>query len=148
MGERVQQLEQAIQKLDNHPHIAVEQHSAMYETAPVGFIDQPAFINMAIRVSTSLAPEALLEVMLQIELELGRERKVHWGPRTIDLDLLWMRDVQWQSERLSLPHPYLFERAFVLVPLLDCLSDSDQVLQQQVEQALASLSTLEVSKHG
>jgi 2-amino-4-hydroxy-6-hydroxymethyldihydropteridine diphosphokinase len=103
---------------------------------------------MAIRVSTSLAPEALLEVMLQIELELGRERKVHWGPRTIDLDLLWMRDVQWQSERLSLPHPYLFERAFVLVPLLDCLSDSDQVLQLQVEQALASLSTLEVTKHG
>ncbi|HET6850045.1 MAG TPA: 2-amino-4-hydroxy-6-hydroxymethyldihydropteridine diphosphokinase [Gaiellales bacterium] len=93
--------------------------SPVYETDPVGYEDQPAFLNAVVRLDTTLEPEALLDGLLAIEAEFHRERTVRWGPRTLDLDLLWYEGVTRTDQRLTLPHPRAHERAFVLRPLAD-----------------------------
>src|SRR4051795_13232343 len=100
----------------------VRARSRVYETAPVGKTDQPAFLNAAIAVETELPPLALLDALLGIERDLGRIRSEdveRWGPRTIDLDILWMEGVTLNDPRLQVPHPRLEQRAFALIPLLE-----------------------------
>lgn len=97
---------------------AVKARSPVYETPPVG-PPQPSYLNAAFRLETDLGPEALLERLLDIEAMLGRVREVRWGPRTLDLDLLFIDGVEVRSPRLTVPHPRLHERAFALAPLLD-----------------------------
>jgi 2-amino-4-hydroxy-6-hydroxymethyldihydropteridine diphosphokinase len=92
--------------------------SALYESRPVGPA-QPDFLNGAVRLETELAPEALLDSLLDVERELGRVRRERWGPRTIDLDILWGRGLLLSEPRLIVPHPELEKRAFALLPLLD-----------------------------
>jgi 2-amino-4-hydroxy-6-hydroxymethyldihydropteridine diphosphokinase len=91
----------------------------VYETAPVGGPPQGDYLNAALRVSFDGDPEALLDALLAIERALGRERRVRWAARTIDLDVLWIEGVALESERLTVPHPRLTERAFAMTPLLD-----------------------------
>jgi len=117
-------LEEALARMDAHPGITVDRASAVYETDPVGYADQPAFLNMAAALSTRLAPVELLRELLAIELALGRVRTIRNGPRTIDLDVLYMDDVALDTEELILPHPRMMERAFVLVPLREVLDDA------------------------
>jgi 2-amino-4-hydroxy-6-hydroxymethyldihydropteridine diphosphokinase len=93
--------------------------SQVYETAPVGGPPQGSFLNAALRVQYMLSPIALLDELQRIEHELGRVRDVRWGPRTIDLDVLWIDGLTVDEERLVVPHPRLSERAFALAPLLD-----------------------------
>ncbi len=93
--------------------------SRVYETAPVGGPPQPAFLNAAVLVAWEMAPRDLLVVTQAIERELGRTRDVRWGPRTIDLDLLWIEGVTVDEPDLVVPHPRLAERAFAVAPLLD-----------------------------
>jgi 2-amino-4-hydroxy-6-hydroxymethyldihydropteridine diphosphokinase len=119
LGERLHYLHRAVLLLDNHPHIEVEQLSSIYETDPVGVVDQPDFLNMVSCVSTSLSPHDLLTVTSGIETKLGRERSVRWGPRTIDLDILLYDQVNLKTDVLEIPHPRMFERAFVLIPLAE-----------------------------
>jgi len=102
---------------------SLEDCSALYETAPLG-PPQPAFLNGALRLTTSLEPVALLSALLAIEQGLGRVRRERWGPRTIDLDILWFRDRAFESPELSVPHPGLRDRAFALRPLLDVAPDA------------------------
>ena len=116
LGDRARYLKDAISILES-PLIKVEDTSRIYETEPWGLMDQPLYWNQVIKVETSLEPLELLHVCQEIELRLGRERKVHWGPRTIDIDLLIYDNTVIESEELILPHPYLEERAFVLAPL-------------------------------
>jgi 2-amino-4-hydroxy-6-hydroxymethyldihydropteridine diphosphokinase len=99
--------------------------SSDYRTPPWGVTDQPAFINAVIAVSTTLTPHALLTRAQACERALGRDRarEQHWGPRTIDLDLLAYDDLALNDATLTLPHPHLFERAFVLVPLAEIAPD-------------------------
>jgi 2-amino-4-hydroxy-6-hydroxymethyldihydropteridine diphosphokinase len=92
--------------------------SSLYETAPVG-PPQPMFLNAAVALSTSLDPPGLLAALLAIERRLGRVRRERWGPRSIDLDILWIADVVFDSAELKVPHPELRARAFALCPLLD-----------------------------
>ena len=99
--------------------VRVMRESSVYETASVGGGKQPDYFNMVVAVDTELAPEALLERCLSIEVEHGRVRQERWGPRTLDLDLLCHGDAVRQTERLTLPHPRMAERAFVLVPLAE-----------------------------
>jgi 2-amino-4-hydroxy-6-hydroxymethyldihydropteridine diphosphokinase len=139
LGDREQALVDAVRHIHHLEGVAVESCSALYETDPVGFVDQPAFLNMVVRVKTSLEPDVLLRKMLAIEIQLGRVRDVHWGPRTIDLDLLRVDDMILQTELLTLPHPYMRERAFVLVPLLECCSTEDESFRIQIEQDLRGL---------
>ena len=93
--------------------------SELRETDPVGIVDQPAFLNGAVALETKLAPRDLLDALLAVERDLGRERRERWGPRTIDLDLLLYGDETIDEPGLTVPHPRLHERRFALEPLLD-----------------------------
>lgn len=124
LGDREGLLGQALKELHAHPQIEVLQVSKLYETDPVGYADQPQFLNMAAAVRTSLGPLPLLRQLLAIERGLGRVREIPNGPRTIDLDLLHYEGTAMSTEELELPHPRMMERAFVLIPLLDLLPGS------------------------
>ena len=117
LGDRCGSIIAALKALDQNPDITVTRVSSIYATPPWGIVDQPAFLNAAALVETSLSPEALLDVCQDIEREVGRRPGFRWGPREIDIDLLNIEGVRIVSQRLSLPHAGLFERLFVLVPL-------------------------------
>lgn len=117
LGRRERALREALERLHETPGVELAAVSSFYETAPWGKEDQPSFVNGAAKLRTSLEPLELLEVCRRIEADMGRVRREHWGARTMDIDLLHIPGVVSDSERLRLPHPYLGERAFVLVPL-------------------------------
>jgi 2-amino-4-hydroxy-6-hydroxymethyldihydropteridine diphosphokinase len=119
LGDREALLAEALRKLDATSGITVERISSLYETKPVGQIPQPDFLNLVAKLTTNLPPYALLNTCLRIETELGRERRERWGPRTVDLDVLWCEGVAQADEKLTLPHPRMHERGFVLVPLAE-----------------------------
>jgi 2-amino-4-hydroxy-6-hydroxymethyldihydropteridine diphosphokinase len=112
----------AVRALSTATH--VEKTSHVYATAPVGELRQPEFLNAAALVIHRGEAEQLLDVLLAIEVGLGRVRREKWGPRTIDLDLLWVKGVLLETPRLVLPHPHLKERAFAVVPLLELVPDA------------------------
>jgi len=114
---RKEYLDRAIEKLSNHDSIHICNISSIYETPPVGYENQDSFLNMVIKIETSLKNVELLEVCQSIEAGLDRVRTIENGPRTIDLDILLYNHEYRELERLILPHPRMKERAFVLVPL-------------------------------
>jgi 2-amino-4-hydroxy-6-hydroxymethyldihydropteridine diphosphokinase len=117
--DREKNLQSAIKLLEKVPEIAIRKLSSIYETDPVGFEDQARFLNAVIRISTSFSPQELLDFIQKIEKKLGRKREIHWGPRTIDLDILLYNQENINSEQLTIPHPRMFERGFVMIPLLE-----------------------------
>lgn len=119
IGDRLDMLKQAVRLLAEHAAIEVAAISSLYETDPVGFTEQAAFLNMVVYVRTELSAHGLLEVCQEIEQKLQRKRLVRWGPRTIDLDILLYNQDDVKTERLVIPHPHMHERAFVLVPLIE-----------------------------
>lgn len=120
LGNPVRNLCEAVLALDAHESIDVQRLSRLYRSLPWGVTDQPDFHNAVVAVSTTLAPEPLLSELLSLEAQLGRVRgPARWGPRHIDLDLLMYDGALVDSPQLTLPHPRLSERAFVLVPLMD-----------------------------
>lgn len=121
LGDRKAQLQEAVRLLQTNPSISNIKMSSIYETAPVGYLDQHAFLNLVIRLETSLSPLELLDICQEIEQALHRERLVRWGPRTVDLDVLLYGQEQLATERLTIPHPRMYERAFVLVPLQELM---------------------------
>ncbi|MET3576254.1 2-amino-4-hydroxy-6-hydroxymethyldihydropteridine diphosphokinase [Bhargavaea ullalensis] len=131
MGDRETHLREAVRMLGDLPSTRVDGVSSIYETDPVGFEEQPAFLNMAVRLKTELAAEELLGECQRIESELGRVRTVRWGPRTADLDILLFNDEGVQTEKLTVPHPRMHERAFVLVPLLELEPGIRPVLERR-----------------
>ncbi|MDD2534717.1 MAG: 2-amino-4-hydroxy-6-hydroxymethyldihydropteridine diphosphokinase [Eubacteriales bacterium] len=116
LGDRLALLQQAVAMLAGHPNNHIVATSSVYETTPVGLIEQPDFLNLVVRLETTLDPLMLLSHCQAIERQLGRERVLHGGPRTIDIDILTYGSVQTQSAELVLPHPRLAERDFVLIP--------------------------------
>lgn len=122
MGDRESYLQQAVERLNEHPQIQVIASSSIYETEPVGYADQASFLNKVISVCTSLTSHELLYFMLHVEAELGRVRDIRFGPRTVDLDLLLYGDQQMNTTDLILPHPRMEERAFVLIPLVEVMA--------------------------
>ena len=135
-------LNQAIARLADGKDVRLTGRSSDYATPPWGVTDQPPFINCAIAVETALAPQALLARALEVERALGRDRahEQRWGPRRIDIDLLAYDDVALDEPGLTLPHPRLFERAFVLVPLAEIAPDR-VISGIRVRDGLASVST-------
>jgi 2-amino-4-hydroxy-6-hydroxymethyldihydropteridine diphosphokinase len=119
LGDREALMAEALRKLAATPGVKVAAVSSLYETSPVGPTAQPDFVNLVAKLDTNLPPYALLNTCLRIETELGRERRERWGPRTVDLDVLWCEGVSQADEKLTLPHPRMHERAFVLVPLAE-----------------------------
>lgn len=114
---RARHLQKALAMMEDHPHITMKKQSSIYETAPVGYTYQADFLNMAAEIDTSLSAPELLDVCQQIEQELGRKRAIRYGPRTIDLDILLYNQENKKRQRLTIPHPSMHERAFVLIPL-------------------------------
>jgi 2-amino-4-hydroxy-6-hydroxymethyldihydropteridine diphosphokinase len=117
LGDRMTTLRMAIQRLETLGRIAVV--SSLYETQPVEYLEQPPFLNAVVALDTALTPADLLSALLGIERYLGRRRSFPNAPRTLDLDLLVVDDVILDTPELTLPHPRLHERAFVLVPLAE-----------------------------
>jgi 2-amino-4-hydroxy-6-hydroxymethyldihydropteridine diphosphokinase len=117
LGDRSGNLRAAIHALA--PDVTVLAESHIYETPPWGYEDQPPFLNMVVKAETDLEPGALLRHLKGLEADLGREKSIRWGPRLIDLDILFYDDRVIQSPPLVIPHPRLHERGFVLVPLAD-----------------------------
>ncbi|MDO5793360.1 MAG: 2-amino-4-hydroxy-6-hydroxymethyldihydropteridine diphosphokinase [Turicibacter sp.] len=119
LGDKKHYLYDAIQWLNRHEQITIVQLSSLYETAPWGYTDQDVFMNLVVEVETSLNPIELLDVCQSIENELGRVREIKWGPRVIDVDILLYNDEVIESDRLTVPHPYMTERDFVMIPLAE-----------------------------
>jgi 2-amino-4-hydroxy-6-hydroxymethyldihydropteridine diphosphokinase len=119
LNEPVRQVEDAFLELDRIPRSRVMRRSSLYRSAPVGYVDQAEFINAVGALETSLEPEKLLDELLIIEARHGRQRSFANAPRSLDLDLLLFEELELQTERLTVPHPRMHERAFVLKPLLE-----------------------------
>ncbi len=125
MGNRQENIDNSLEALTLVPNINVLRSSSVYETEPWGFKEQQSFYNIVCEVETSLSPEALLGVCLGIEAGMGRVRQFKNGPRVIDIDVLVYEGEYRNTNELTLPHPRIQERAFVLVPLKDLYPDMD-----------------------
>ncbi len=139
-GSPAQTLDAAVGRLKGIGQVSAV--SAYYETAPVGYADQPAFLNAVAVLQTSLAPSVLLEHLLSIERDFGRDRShgILNGPRTLDLDLLLYDDIVLETPTLRLPHPRMHEREFVLTPLVQVASHFlHPVFRKSMEQLLSDL---------
>jgi len=101
------------------PDTSLVAQSSLYRSAPLGFPDQPDFVNAVAKIATTLSPQSLLQALLQIELRHGRERTFRNAPRTLDLDILLYDDIQLHEQGLTIPHPQIHRRAFVLLPLIE-----------------------------
>ncbi|MEY9197188.1 MULTISPECIES: 2-amino-4-hydroxy-6-hydroxymethyldihydropteridine diphosphokinase [Sinorhizobium] len=123
IGDPCRAMADALRALDERPDCQVTAVSRLYRTPPWGKTDQDWFFNACAAVETTLDPEALLEICLEIERVMKRVRKERWGPRTIDIDLLTFEGANLAGDRLQLPHPRMTERGFVLMPLADFAAD-------------------------
>ncbi len=119
VGDREANLRSAVVAVEARPEVRVVGASRVYESAPVGYVDQPDYLNAAIELETGVSPRDLLQILLEVERTLGRVRRRRWGPRIIDLDLLLYGHRTVQERGLTVPHPQLHLRAFVLLPLCD-----------------------------
>jgi 2-amino-4-hydroxy-6-hydroxymethyldihydropteridine diphosphokinase len=122
LNDRVATLRRTVELIGERVGIVVQQ-SSLYETAPWGVVDQPAYVNQVLAVETMLAPEAVLAQTQGIEQELGRVRREKWGARVIDIDILYYDQRVLNTETLTVPHPYLHQRRFTLVPLAEIAPD-------------------------
>ncbi len=120
-GDRVNWMEQAISLLS--VHCVVSKRSAFYETKAWGLSDQPDFLNMCVALQTSLAVTELLTLIHEIETRLGRQRTIKWGPRTLDIDILFFNNDITNTPEIVVPHPFMQERRFVLMPLAEIAPD-------------------------
>lgn len=134
MGDRQAHCKDAIEKLKDKG-IVIKKASSMYETKPWGLEEQSDFINMTVEAETGLSPEKLLKTLKEVEKEIGRKKTVRWGPRIIDLDILFYDDIVINIEHLQIPHPLLHKRDFVLFPLSEIAPDKvHPVLKKNIRQ--------------
>ncbi|MFC2064080.1 2-amino-4-hydroxy-6-hydroxymethyldihydropteridine diphosphokinase [Chloroflexota bacterium] len=146
LGNRLLNLETAIQYL--HPEIEIIKRSSVYETPPWGYEDQPPFLNMVIVGQTMYSPGKLLKFLKSIEKEMGRMASFRFGPRLIDLDILFYDQLILESEELVIPHPRISERAFVLVPMAEIAPDLiHPKLDQRIKDLLDKLDTWGIEKY-
>ena len=117
MGDKFNYLKECIEKIDALNDIEVTKKSSFYETLPIGYENQDKFINAVLEIKTSLEPMQLLYALQNIENRLHRKRQIRWGPRTIDIDILIYGDDIISTDELTIPHPRMTERQFVLLPL-------------------------------
>ncbi|MCG8427248.1 MAG: 2-amino-4-hydroxy-6-hydroxymethyldihydropteridine diphosphokinase [Chromatiales bacterium] len=143
------QLQSALAEIAQNPAIVLLKHSNFYDTTPVGGpAGQPNYLNAAVKLRTTLTPPALLNALQAIEEAHGRVRDVRWGPRTLDLDILLYGDLVLDTAELTIPHPRMHERAFVLVPLRDVAPGQLPISDKgTLDGLLATLSTEGVTHH-
>ena len=139
-------LDGALAALDRLRHTRVVAVSHRYRTAPVGHLDQPHFLNLVAAIETTLTSLELLEETQRLEREAGRERGIRWGPRTLDIDLVWYHGVALKDERLELPHPRMEERRFVLEPLAELAPGLLLASGRTVKEALDAVGAQQVER--
>ena len=144
MGDRKRNLQEAVWMLTQIEDIEVLQVSSIYETAPVGYVDQATFLNIVVYVKTLKTANEMLAACQQVENDLGRVRLIRWGPRVIDLDILLFNQENIESEHLIVPHARMYERAFVLVPLMEIAQTTTTHLQRASE----VVRTFDLQKEG
>jgi len=142
----VTQIHQALVKLGKMPKTKLTARSSLYRSVPVGNINQPQFINAVAKLETKLAPRELLRSLLDIELRHGRRREYPNAPRTLDLDLLLYDDLIYHEHGLTIPHPRMHQRAFVLLPLHEIAPDSVVPGIGSVAELLAACSGQDVQR--
>ena len=143
IGAKADNIDRAVALLDAVPGVRVTARSRDFRTAPWGITDQDWFVNAAVLVETTLSPRALLAACLDIEARLGRVREIRWGPRLIDLDILLFGDRDIDEPGLTVPHPRMMERAFVLAPLADLMPER-RIGGRRIDAALAVLGATDV----
>ncbi|MCR4689589.1 MAG: 2-amino-4-hydroxy-6-hydroxymethyldihydropteridine diphosphokinase [Saccharofermentans sp.] len=131
MGDKIEHLKAAARRLEADPHISHIKAASLYETSPVGYLEQDDFINTCLGFFTDLEPEELLRLVMRIEKEGARERLIHWGPRTIDIDIILYGDMSYESPDLIIPHPRYKQRAFVLAPLSELTGEEYEMPEDQ-----------------
>ena len=140
LGEPVRQIRQAQDALRKSPGIKFLDASSLYRTQPMGPVEQPPFINAVFSLEAEIGPHDLLSLLLDIEQKMGRVRKERWGPRVIDLDLLFYGEEIIKEQGLEVPHPRLHERRFVLAPLAEIAPGfAHPVIKKTVSELLAGL---------
>ena len=145
IGDKKAYLEAALERLNQLPQTSLAAVSSFYETAAWGKTDQDNFLNICCQLKTELAAQQLLIECQQIEKNLNRVRYEHWGPRTIDIDILLYGSEHIATESLKVPHPYMTERAFVLVPLFE-IAPSLEICGHSITSYLKTLNLEEVRK--
>jgi dihydroneopterin aldolase/2-amino-4-hydroxy-6-hydroxymethyldihydropteridine diphosphokinase len=119
LGDKVHYFEKAVSEILKTDHHRLLAKSSLFKTKPMGYTSQDWFINGVIKIETDLEAHELLQTLKSIESQLGRSKTLKWGPRTIDLDILFFDDVEIHTEELQIPHPLIQERQFVLIPLAE-----------------------------
>lgn len=140
------QVIRALQSIDKISKTKLVKQSSLYQSAPVGYANQADFINAVAEVSTQLPPEALLDALLDIENEAGRERPFANAPRVLDLDLLLYDNITMRTEKLTLPHPRMLERAFVLLPLAEISPNLSSASGESIVKLAQSVQTQGIKK--
>lgn len=138
LGDRLNFLQSAINEINSLPEVHVSKISSVYETLPIGGPEQGKYLNAVISLNTELEADELLLKLLLIELNLGRQREIAWGPRTIDLDLIWFEDQTINLENLVIPHPRAHERCFVIKPWLE-IEPSARIGNTEIKEFLKDL---------
>ena len=136
IGDRLVHIQNAIYVLSKTEGITLQKISSIYKTDPVGYEAQAQFLNGVAAIQTSLSPLSLLHTLKDIETEIGRQHRIRWGPREIDLDILIYGDMCFQAEKLVIPHPEMHRRRFVLAPLVEIAPDAVHPVFQETVQTL------------
>ena len=146
MGDKKKNLLKAIEKIENLENTKVTSQSTILETEPFGYVEQDMFLNSCIEIKTLFTPQELLEKLLKIELEMGRVRTIKWGPRIIDIDILFFDDEIIQDKNLAVPHPWICERMFVLEPLSEIAPNLVHPLERKTVATLKRTLEKELEK--
>ena len=143
LNDRQGNIFEALKRLSSISGISVVNSSSLYETEPVGYIDQACFINAVVEIKTILSPRRLLDLCLKIECNMGRDRKIQKGPREIDVDILLYDRLIVDEDDLKIPHPAMHERRFVLVPLAEIAPDLiHPILMRSIKEILTNLGEM------
>lgn len=136
IGDRKGYIEKAVELIENTKGVKVLKKSGLYETTPVGYLEQDLFLNAVIKIETDFSAREILKIMNKIETELDRKREIRWGPRTIDIDILIFSDKKIDETDLIIPHKEMLNRLFVLIPLTEIYDGEyfgKEVISQKIE---------------
>lgn len=145
IGNTKENIQEALRLLQVNDKVKLIKSSSYYETAPVGYEQQDWFINIVAEIETELSPYKLLELCNDVERQLKRERLIRWGPRTIDIDILLYEDFESDEDKLTVPHPRMRERAFVIFPLMEIAPDLN-IRNQSIKEIAIAIKDQEIRK--